>query len=355
MVDLDDDKTTIICSATFPFRLYISSAPIYIAKNEAASIVFILILKQQIMPKRKAITRISGLVDSDSDDVADPVASQLDPIDEQQRPAKKARGRPKAAATAAPPGTNRAEESSTATGSKRQHMKQEAAAAAKKTAGRGRARGGGDGTSEQEDDQDSDGGQEQVNAPQDTSSTKAKKGGRGRKAGSSAKQVTDDGEFEYTPTGSRQLKPAEIQLKKRGAQKPLPKMAIEEPVIPDSQAPQLGGDDAISDQEEEEETETIATRTSPRKSLVNGHQANQPRKRPTVTFADAEKTPSDPDLRRRLGDMTKKYETLESKYRTLREIGIVEANANFEKIKKQCDTVTNCKPDTSSLLESIYC
>ncbi|QKX54853.1 uncharacterized protein TRUGW13939_01942 [Talaromyces rugulosus] len=291
------------------------------------------------MPKRKAITRISGLVDSDSDDdVADPVASH----DEQQRPTKKARGRPKAS------GINKTEEQSTATTASRRQRpssagtttKQEttaaAAAAAKKPSARGRPRG----TSEQEDDEGNnvlpDARQDQANTPKDTSPAKAKKGGRGRKA---VKQVTDDGEFEYTPTGSRQLKPTDIQSKKRGAQKPLE--TIEEPVIPDSQVPLAGGSDAISDEEEEEETETIATTTSPRKSLVNGHQANPPRKRPTVTFADAEKTPSDPDLRRKLGDMTKKYETLESKHRTLREIGIVEANANFEKIKKQCDTVTN--------------
>jgi hypothetical protein len=318
----------------------------YILKQKAESIVFILHTHThiKIMPKRKAITRISGLVDSDSDDdVADPVASH----DEQQRPTKKARGRPKAS------GINKTEEQSTATTvSRRQRSasastttnETTAAAAAKKPSARGRPRG----TSEQEDDEGNDAlpeaHQDQANAPKDTSSpTKAKKGGRGRKAGGSVKQVTvtDDGEFEYTPTGSRQLKPTDIQSKKRGAQKPLE--TIEEPVIPDSQAPLAGGNDAISDEEEEEEEiETIATTTSPRKSLVNGHQANPPRKRPTVTFADAEKTPSDPDLRRKLGDMTKKYETLESKYRTLREIGIVEANANFEKIKKQCDTVTNC-------------
>lgn len=300
-------------------------------KKSRANCLFILI-NIRIMPKRKAITRISGLVDSDSDDdVADPVASH----DEQQRPAKKARGRPKASTASS--AHNKTEEQIEGAAFRRQRSssagtstKQEAAA--KKPSARGRARigGGGDGTNEQDDDALSDAAQVQANTPEDTS-TKAKKG-RGRKAaGSSAKQVTDDGEFEYTPTGSRQLK--STQISKRVA----PKSAIEEPVIPDSQAPLLG-DDTILD---EEETETIATRTSPRKPLAN---ANQPRKRPTVTFADAEKPPSDPDLRRKLGEMTKKYETLESKYRTLREIGIVEANANFEKIKKQCDTITNCAP-----------
>jgi hypothetical protein len=48
----------------------------------------------------------------------------------------------------------------------------------------------------------------------------------------------------------------------------------------------------------------------------------------------------DPDLRRKIGEITKKHDALESRYRNLREIGVVEANANMEKLRKQCENIT---------------
>lgn len=46
---------------------------------------------------------------------------------------------------------------------------------------------------------------------------------------------------------------------------------------------------------------------------------------------------SDPSLRRRLGELTKKYEALEAKYRQLQEVGTKEAERNFDRFKKQAD------------------
>jgi hypothetical protein len=43
----------------------------------------------------------------------------------------------------------------------------------------------------------------------------------------------------------------------------------------------------------------------------------------------------------KLGDMTKRYENLEAKFRNLREIGIIEANTNVEKLRKQCEATTS--------------
>jgi chromosome segregation ATPase len=45
----------------------------------------------------------------------------------------------------------------------------------------------------------------------------------------------------------------------------------------------------------------------------------------------------DPNLRRKLGDITRKFENVELKYRNLKEIGINEANVNMDKLRKQCD------------------
>lgn len=38
-------------------------------------------------------------------------------------------------------------------------------------------------------------------------------------------------------------------------------------------------------------------------------------------------------MRRRLGDITKKFESLELRYNNLKDVGIEEAKANFEKLK----------------------
>jgi len=44
---------------------------------------------------------------------------------------------------------------------------------------------------------------------------------------------------------------------------------------------------------------------------------------------------SDPALRRKLADMTKKFEAVQTRYTNLREVGIVEAEASFDKLKAQ--------------------
>ena len=49
----------------------------------------------------------------------------------------------------------------------------------------------------------------------------------------------------------------------------------------------------------------------------------------------------DPNLRRRLGDMTRKFENVDLKYHNLREVGIHEANANVDKLRRQCEATTH--------------
>ena len=45
-------------------------------------------------------------------------------------------------------------------------------------------------------------------------------------------------------------------------------------------------------------------------------------------------------MRRKLGEMTKKYENISIKYQDLREIGLKEAERNFERLKKQSEERT---------------
>lgn len=49
---------------------------------------------------------------------------------------------------------------------------------------------------------------------------------------------------------------------------------------------------------------------------------------------------SDVSLRRRLGDLTKKYDSLEMRHRDLREVGVKEAERNFDRLRKQADERT---------------
>ncbi|KAH8172663.1 chromosome segregation protein csm1/Pcs1 domain-containing protein [Sarocladium implicatum] len=46
---------------------------------------------------------------------------------------------------------------------------------------------------------------------------------------------------------------------------------------------------------------------------------------------------SDATVRRRLGDLTRKYEALETRHRELRQVGVLEAERNFERLQKQAD------------------
>lgn len=48
----------------------------------------------------------------------------------------------------------------------------------------------------------------------------------------------------------------------------------------------------------------------------------------------------DPMLRRKLGDMTRRCESLDMKYRKLKDVAVAEANTNVEKLRRQCENIT---------------
>lgn len=49
---------------------------------------------------------------------------------------------------------------------------------------------------------------------------------------------------------------------------------------------------------------------------------------------------NDVSLRRRLGDLAKRYESLEMRHRDLREVGVKEAERNFDRLRKQAEERT---------------
>jgi hypothetical protein len=60
------------------------------------------------------------------------------------------------------------------------------------------------------------------------------------------------------------------------------------------------------------------------------------RHRRAGSASDTERA-GDPALRRKLGEMTKKFENLDLKYRNLKELGMNESSSNFEKLRKSSE------------------
>lgn len=57
---------------------------------------------------------------------------------------------------------------------------------------------------------------------------------------------------------------------------------------------------------------------------------------------------NDPSLRRRIGDLTRKYDNLEARYRDLRDIGVKEAELNYDRLKKQGEERANSKSPSAT-------
>ncbi|KAL1856815.1 hypothetical protein Plec18170_003788 [Paecilomyces lecythidis] len=306
-------------------------------------------------PKRKAV-QLSGLVDSDDDDVM-----QMDAIEDaahsdsegEQRPVKKQRGRPRSSGH----GT---------TETKKAPTKPRAKPAAK---GRPRANKapepqpahrmesesemGNDDSVEMDPRRDVS--NDELDSPKNVGPGKKAgrpAGTRGRKKAVPEKQVSKDGEFEYTPKGSRSLKATDRAG--TGARK----------TAGTRQRPEVDENAVATGSQEPEVDETML---SPENSVLQSRQFSPSKLRNagktgqrvlqeslgrwnSSRIGETEKVVGDPELKRKLSDMTKRYESLESRFRTLREIGIVEANENMEKLKKQCETTTEA---SSKLVASL--
>jgi len=115
-----------------------------------------------------------------------------------------------------------------------------------------------------------------------------------------------------------------------------------EKVIPETQVPVM---DVDEDGDAEEEIEETVTKAAPFARSRPDSRARQPsvQRRRAGSASDTERDRGDPVLRRKLGDMTKKYENMHIKYQDLKEIGLKESERNFERLKKQSDEKTKSK------------
>ena len=151
------------------------------------------------------------------------------------------------------------------------------------------------------------------------------------------KAMEKDGEFEYTPTATRQTK----RPGRPAAQKPKANMrqtSVEPPrqerIIPETQVVMEIDQSEPLEEDENEDTvpQSVFRRTNNARDNTHQRQPAVARRR-AGSASDNERGGNAPAMRRKLGEMTKEFEKLDMKYRTLREEGIKEANANFEKYK----------------------
>ncbi|KAL8912421.1 MAG: hypothetical protein Q9171_002607 [Xanthocarpia ochracea] len=170
------------------------------------------------------------------------------------------------------------------------------------------------------------------------------------------KDTVKDGEFEHTPVTTRQTKPPKKPRGRPPANqaKAVPESQILQKIIPDTQ--ELMDVDpvqfSLQNEADEEVPQSVLRQTNKAQSTSRPLQAVVIRKQ-TDCLSDNERRGGDPALRRKLGEMTKKFEGLELKYKKLTDVGIKEAEANFEGQKKNVEAKSKANELIASLKKEL--
>lgn len=164
--------------------------------------------------------------------------------------------------------------------------------------------------------------------------------------------VENDGEFEYTPTVVRQTKkPLQVKQATAGKRNPSADALYSSKVIPETQAVPMDLDSSNFPDGNVDSREVVPE-SIPRK--LSGRGANLRTRQPLLSqmradsASDAEQAHDNSTTRKRLAEMTKKFENLDTRYKTLKEVGIKEAQINFERLKEQSEGKTKGKHGYSS-------
>jgi hypothetical protein len=293
------------------------------------------------MPKFKQST-LSALIDSDSDDAQFVDAMPTpDSAVENKPPGKKTRGRPKVAP---------AKVTKTKAPARRTSGRLIAKAKAQVgTPTKGKRQALKDKTNQQHasememddftanDDVAMDGTEIQETQPAEkaTKSKVTKKKAVGARSKAVKEMMSMDHSIEDTTLAA----PEKVRITKRKApaKKDIPPEPSPEKVIMETQVQQMEINDADEDEEIEE------TISKPPKAIARPRSQSRPRpqsahRRRAGSASDTER--NDPALRRKLGEVTKKYENLQLKYSDLREVGLKEAERNAERFKKGSEEKT---------------
>ncbi|KAI1294476.1 hypothetical protein F5Y03DRAFT_372850 [Xylaria venustula] len=188
---------------------------------------------------------------------------------------------------------------------------------------------------------------ESIDAPEDRGTDDKPRAERGRPRATKARKMAEPEEDELSvlPITTTPPQPVRRGRKPKTTIKteipetqPEIEQAIEpEKEIPETQQVEAADLDIIEDEPIEElptyQRQGLSSAQRPRPPLHFGAG-----RRP-VSASDSEQ--NDPNLRRRIGELTRKYEALETKYRDLREIGVQEAERNFDRLKKQGEERAN--------------
>lgn len=133
----------------------------------------------------------------------------------------------------------------------------------------------------------------------------------------------------------------ELRQKSRTTKKALVRVEVPEEASPEKYVPetQVAAMEVDQPNEREEVEEVVAEKSSKSAQSRSVHRQPQPVQRPRAgSTSDTER--GDPNLRRKLGELSKKYDVLNTRYQDLREIGLKEAERNFERLRKQMEEKT---------------
>ncbi|EFX03447.1 chromosome segregation protein [Grosmannia clavigera kw1407] len=177
----------------------------------------------------------------------------------------------------------------------------------------------------------------------------AKNRGRGRpKAGAQAAKDKDENKGKEAPKASRRK--AAAAGKKAAVEEEDESMEQDETAEAEEgddqdEATQLTDSMDIDEKADDETTMHAQTEAPPATSQA-GFQSpmrrSQPAQRPSSALrgkgvAVSSEPSGDAAVRRRLGDLTKKHDSLEVRFQNLRDVGVKEAERNFERLKRQGD------------------
>lgn len=287
------------------------------------------------MPKAAhAQSTLSGLVDSDSDDqlVDDNAMPTPDSAAENKAPVKRG-GRAKAKAAAPAKATKPKAPARRASGRLETKAKTVAApkGGRKALADKTNQQSGSDSEDVDEFEQNEDVEMEDavdasVVAIKETKVKATRRAPAGR--GKAAQEPAEEMPPETAPLNVR-AKQNRLPAKRQTAAPPSPEKVIMETQLP------------VIDVEGDEEVVQIVSRTAQSAARRRSHSRARPssvQRRRAGSASDTER--SDPAMRRKLGEITKKYENLNVKYQDLREIGLKEAERNFERLRKQTEDKT---------------
>ena len=157
------------------------------------------------------------------------------------------------------------------------------------------------------------------------------------------KAIEKDGEFEYTPI--RTVDNGLFSKVTANKDAPIARGTTKAREIAETQPEPMDIDlPRDSDVDEDAIPQSFYRQTSNLRATSKTRQPPVNRKR-AGSASDTEGRNNDPALRRKIGDMTKKVESLEMRYNNLREVGVKEAEANFERLKVHSENNAKGKHD----------